>query len=161
MMVAGEQRRSLASGKVLFSLSSETHSQKSNRKQDGGGKQRGGGHRYEPEGDGVVLLFVLIKHRVQQRHSAVIIRSQQGYPRKCSSKCTPYKLGPGEIKGFELMAGGWFSTGTPVVSLGTISISSKLKEAVVRNAGWGHYGRTDASKRLTSLKAGAETSVSE
>lgn len=41
MMVAGEQRRSLASGEVLFSLSSETSGRKSNRKQDGGGKEKG------------------------------------------------------------------------------------------------------------------------
>lgn len=105
-----------------------------------------------------MLLFVLIKHRVQQRHSAVIIRSQQGYTRKCSSKCAPYKLGPGEIKGFELMAGGQgeviFHRDARCLIRDNFNFQQIKRGRCEKRwfVDWGHYGRTDAGKRLTSLK---------
>lgn len=45
----------------------------------------------------------------------------------------PYKLSPGEIRVRNDGGEGYFSAGTPVASLGTISISSELKEGVAGN----------------------------
>lgn len=83
---------------------------------------------------GNLLLLELITHCVQQRHNAIIIRTQQGYSMcTCVSVCLKnWVLGRW---GFELIrrGGTYFPCGTPAASLGTISISSILVGRAVRN----------------------------